>query len=187
MKLPEKVTLAVTDIHPYEKNPRVITDEAVEAVKTSIDSYGYVQPLIVDADNVIISGHTRFEALKALGIEKVEVYRADLPKKEADKFRLVDNKTNELSDWAHDKLVAELREFEDSVLTQYFPDTSLEVGSLKEEGVTDRDILAGIEKAQYVAPQPQVHMKGVECPDCKNVFQVKTSTLPGVKPEDLWE
>ena len=60
----------LAEIRPYEKNPR-INDAAVEAVARSIREYGFRQPIVVDADGVIIVGHTRLKAAKQLGLEQV--------------------------------------------------------------------------------------------------------------------
>lgn len=60
------------DIHPYEKNPRK-NDNAVEAVAESIRQCGYVAPIIVDENMVILAGHTRYRALKSIGETQVQV------------------------------------------------------------------------------------------------------------------
>lgn len=62
MDLRSKITLmALTDIIPYENNPRN-NEEAVEKVANSIKEFGFNQPIVVDKDNVIIVGHTRYLA-----------------------------------------------------------------------------------------------------------------------------
>ena len=55
----ELVTLPLNKIKPYERNPRK-KDEAVEVVMESIKQCTYVAPIIVDEDNVILAGHTRY-------------------------------------------------------------------------------------------------------------------------------
>ena len=67
MKLME---LKLSDIHPYENNPRK-NDDAVNAVAESIRQCTYITPVIVDEDHVILAGHTRYKALKALGYEEI--------------------------------------------------------------------------------------------------------------------
>ena len=56
----------INDLRPYEHNPR-INDAAVDAVATSIKEFGFRQPIVVDEQNVIIVGHTRWKAAKKLG------------------------------------------------------------------------------------------------------------------------
>ena len=62
----ELITMNLADIIPYENNPR-LNDQAVEAVKQSIKQCGYVAPIIVDENNVVLAGHTRLKALVSLG------------------------------------------------------------------------------------------------------------------------
>lgn len=185
MKLPEKITLPMGDVHPYPNNPRQTSDDAIEGVRRSIADYGYVQPILVDAKNVIISGHTRYMALEALGYEMVDVYRTDMPEEQARKFRLIDNRTHELSDWAHDKLVSELREWEDGVLRAYFEDIDLDIGTATISNVTQEDIDYGKERVTTVTQAAYVPVTTVVCPTCLNEFHVKTTTLPGLTPEDV--
>lgn len=187
MKLPPKKTVSIDKVQPYLQNPRLIPDEAVEQVRVSIEEYGYVQPILVDSDHVIIAGHTRFLALKALGHKKVQVYVSDMPEEQARKYRLVDNRVHELSDWAHDKLVVEAREWEDEILQRYFPEMDLDVGSASAEGTTEDEIKAAEDKVGTITQAQKMHMTDVHCPACKDVFQVKTVTLPGLTPADVDE
>lgn len=57
------VTKKMSDIHPYENNPR-INDLAVDFVAESIRQCGYIQKIVVDEKGVILAGHTRFKALQ---------------------------------------------------------------------------------------------------------------------------
>ena len=59
----------IDEIKPYKNNPREISNEAVEKVVKSIKVFGYNQPIVVDNDNVIVVGHTRWKALKKLGYQ----------------------------------------------------------------------------------------------------------------------
>lgn len=187
MNLPEPTTLKLSKIEPYENNPRDITEEAIEAVKHSIDSYGYVQPIVVDQDNVIIAGHTRFQALQALGQKTTEVYKVEMTPEQAQKYRLVDNRTHELSDWSHEELITELREWEDDLLQQFFPNVNLEVGKATKDAVTEDQVVAGAVQASTIKQAKPVHMTDVKCPSCRDTFQVKTTTLPGLTMEDVDE
>lgn len=87
----------LTDLKPYEKNPRK-NDNAVNAVANSIKQFGFKVPIVIDADNVIICGDTRYKAAQKLGLESVPcVVADDLTPEQIKAFRLVDNKTAELS------------------------------------------------------------------------------------------
>ena len=59
------------ELVPYFQNPRVISDHAIDQVAKSIEDHGVRQAVVIDKDNVIVSGHTRLLAMKKLGIEKI--------------------------------------------------------------------------------------------------------------------
>lgn len=104
----EMKTMQLSDIKPYPNNPRK-NNAAVDAVAESIRQCGYVAPIIVDEGMVILAGHTRYKALKKLEIEKAEVIiKAGLTEEQKRKYRLLDNKTNELAEWDFDLLAEEL-------------------------------------------------------------------------------
>ena len=105
-------TVKLKDIVPYENNPRH-NDQAVDAVKESIKQCEYIAPIIVDEDMVILAGHTRHKALKALGRKEAEVMIVTgLTEEQKKKYRLLDNKTNELATWDIDLLEIELSDID---------------------------------------------------------------------------
>ena len=98
----------LTEIKPYKRNPR-INDNAVEAVKESIRQCEYVAPIVVDENGVILAGHTRYKALKEMGVDEIEVcVKSGLTEEQKKKYRILDNKTAELADWDFDLLTQEL-------------------------------------------------------------------------------
>lgn len=105
MKIEE---VKIEDIHPYENNPR-INDQAVDAVAQSIKDFGFKVPIVIDKNNVIVTGHTRYKASIKLGLKTVPCIKADdLNEKQVRAFRLADNKVSELADWDMDLLNQEL-------------------------------------------------------------------------------
>ena len=95
-------------VRPYANNPRQ-NDDAIEAVAESIRRFGFRQPIVVDADGVIVAGHTRFRAAQRLGLATVPVHVAtDLTPDEVRAYRLADNKTAELASWDDAMLSIEL-------------------------------------------------------------------------------
>lgn len=103
----ELTEMKLADIHPYERNPRR-NDESVEAVANSIKSFGFRAPIIVDADNVIIAGHTRYKAARKLRLKTVPVIIADdMTPEQVEAYRIADNSAGSRSDWDHD-LLAEI-------------------------------------------------------------------------------
>ena len=102
----------LSDIKPYEKNPR-LNDEAVDAVAASLREFGFRQPIVVDADDVIICGHTRWKAAEKLGLEKVPVHVAtDLTPEQIKAYRIADNQTASLAEWNYDLLPLELADLQ---------------------------------------------------------------------------
>ena len=95
---------------PYENNPRRLTDRAIAKVAASIWEFGFQQPIVVDGKGVVIVGHTRLAAAKAMGLETVPVLVADLPAGKAKAYRLADNRTNQEAEWVDDLLRIEFEE-----------------------------------------------------------------------------
>lgn len=107
------IQLKVSQIKPYEKNPRK-TDRAVDYVANSIREFGFKVPILIDKNKVIVAGHVRYKAAKKLKMESVPCIVADdLTEEQVNAFRLIDNKTQELSTWDFSKLIAELDELTD--------------------------------------------------------------------------
>src|SRR5579871_6370857 len=98
----------ITEIRPYANNPRT-NDQAVAAVATSIRTFGFRQPIVVDEDGVIIAGHTRYKAALRLGLEVVPVHVAvGMSPEQVAAYRLADNQTATKAEWDADKLALEL-------------------------------------------------------------------------------
>ena len=102
----------IQTIRPYESNPR-LNDQAVEAVAKSLREFGFRQPIVVDADGVIICGHTRYKAAQKLGLKQVPVHVAtDLTPAQVKAYRIADNQTATLADWNYDLLPLELKDLQ---------------------------------------------------------------------------
>lgn len=100
------------DLKPYENNPRK-NDQAVDAVKNSIKTFGFKVPIVIDTNNTIVCGHTRWKAAKALKMQQVPcVVADDLTEEQIKAFRLADNKVGELAEWDDDLLKIELDELD---------------------------------------------------------------------------
>lgn len=103
-------SIRIEDIKPYENNPR-LNDSAVEGVKESIKQFGFKIPMVIDKDNVIVCGHTRYKASKQLGLKYIPCIRADdLTDEQIKAFRIADNKVSEVAEWDIDKLSIELED-----------------------------------------------------------------------------
>ena len=89
----------VDAIIPYENNPRD-NDNSVDAVIESIKNFGFLVPIVIDKDNVLVAGHTRIKALKKMGIKQVPCILADkLNEDQIKAYRLADNMTSMQSKW----------------------------------------------------------------------------------------
>ena len=98
----------IDSLIPYIRNPRK-NKSAVPKVKSSIKEFGFRQPIVVDTDNVIVVGHTRWLAAKELGIKEVPVHIADsLTPSQIQAYRIADNRTNQDSSWDEELLKIEL-------------------------------------------------------------------------------
>ena len=94
----------LSKIKPYPNNPR-LNDDAVEAVAASLREFGFRQPIVVDAEGVIICGHTRWKAAQKLGLEKAPVHVAkELTPEQIKAYRIADNQTASLAEWNYDLL-----------------------------------------------------------------------------------
>lgn len=100
----------IEDIIPYENNPRH-NENAVDYVANSIKEFGFKVPIIIDKENVVVTGHTRLKASEKLGIKKVPVIMAsDLTEEQIKAFRIADNKVAQFSSWDMEKLELELED-----------------------------------------------------------------------------
>ena len=134
----------IARVLPYENNPRV-NDDAVAVVAASLKEFGFRQPIVVDADGVIIVGHTRFKAALQLGFTEVPVHVAtDLTPDQIRAYRIADNQTATHSEWDYDKLPYELFAIEESnfdlALLGFSADELASImGREVEDGLTDPD------------------------------------------------
>jgi hypothetical protein len=178
--------VALTAIKPYWRNPRD-NDGGVEAVKKSIQDYGFNSPIVVDTEYVIINGHTRYKALQQLGYDKVQIIVVDLPAQKVKQYRIADNKTSELSEWDYPKLILELKELADlPVMQDYFPDLDLSsiVNTLPKSvshDITDEEVtkVSDLLGKNYTTRNEE-ERKGfipLICPDCGYEYSLHIHAL----------
>ena len=163
MDLRSKITLmALSDITPYENNPRN-NEEAVEKVANSIKEFGFNQPIVVDRDNVIIVGHTRYLAAQELGLTEAPVIVAgNLSEEQARAYRLADNKTGEIAGWDFEKLALELEQVESIDMGEFgFETHDLDSGSVD-------DFFEDANTSSKHEQKP----KTVTCPHCGKTFEI---------------
>ena len=175
----EIVMMNIDEIIPYENNPRK-NDDAVEAVANSIKNFGFKSPIVVDANKVIVNGHTRLKASKLLGLTMVPVIIAsDLTEEQCRALRLADNKTAEIASWDKKLLMQELESIDWEGLQMDMTDFGFDniFDSIPQE-VTHDDF----EEGQYIPATPysmqgDVYLLGrhrIMCGDSTNPEMVKT-------------
>ena len=175
----EIVMMNIDEIIPYENNPRK-NDDAVEAVANSIKNFGFKSPIVVDANKVIVNGHTRLKASKLLGLTMVPVIIAsDLTEEQCRALRLADNKTAEIASWDKKLLLQELESIDWEGLQMDMTDFGFDnIFDSKPQEVTHDDF----EEGQYIPATPysmqgDVYLLGrhrIMCGDSTNPEMVKT-------------
>ena len=146
----------IADIIPYENNPRKNTD-AVQYVKNSIKEFGFRIPMVLDAENVIVCGHTRFIAAQELGMTEVPcTYADDVTEEQIKAFRLADNKTAEKAVWDFEKLELELQDL---------PDIDMSDFGFDDAGEVDWSNVDELSESTYEKPEHNM----LECPKCHHV------------------
>lgn len=161
------VKMRLSQIQPYWRNPRN-TSAAIEKVKQSIEAYGYANPIVVDKNNVIITGHSRYRALLKLDYDEVDVIVSNMSPKLAHEYRLIDNKTSEYATWTQE-LETELVDFDDTLKVSFFP-------SLGE--TADIRVIEGGDKSKDPTVEEDLDVE-LLCPYCIESFTKKQSELLG--------
>lgn len=100
----------IEQLIPYVNSARH-NEKAIDKVATSIQEFGFKNPIIIDKNHEIIARHTRLLASKKLGLKEVPTIKADdLTPEKVKAFCIADNKTAEYSEWNFELLAQELEE-----------------------------------------------------------------------------
>lgn len=103
------VNLPVDELVAYEKNARTHSEKQLSQLKKSIEQNGFLVPIIIDEENLILAGHGRAEAARRLGMNKVPCVKSNnLTEEQKRAFILADNKISDNAGWDDDLLSAEL-------------------------------------------------------------------------------
>jgi hypothetical protein len=99
----------IEEIRASDRNPRKIPERAVQVVAESLRTFGWQQPIVIDAAGEIIAGHTRRLAALSLGLTKVPAVRAEgLTPEQVRAYRIADNRSGDFSSWDFPELAREL-------------------------------------------------------------------------------
>lgn len=94
------VMVPVADLKPNPQNPRKHPDKQIKQIMASIQEHGFLVPLLIDENNMLITGHGRLEAAKRLGRESVPcVIESHLTEAQRLSYTIADNRLAELSSW----------------------------------------------------------------------------------------
>jgi ParB-like chromosome segregation protein Spo0J len=122
-----------SELSPFDNNARTHTPEQIEKIAASIQEFGFINPIIIDANNGVIAGHARLKAAQSIGLESVPVLRVEhLTEAQKRAYIIADNRLAEIgSDWDVELLQQELADLGDLGLDLELTGFSLdEVGSL---------------------------------------------------------
>ena len=162
----------ITEIKPYEKNPRK-NDNAVDAVSSSISQFGFKNPIVIDGNNVIICGHTRYKAAQKLGLHVVPcVVADDLTEEQIKAYRLADNKVAELAEWDIDLLGEEL----DGIFDIDMSDFGFDIVGGQDSGTVEEDDFEVELPEEPKAKQGDIYQLGnhrLMCGDSTSVTDVE--------------
>ncbi len=155
----EVIQKDINEVKPYENNPRR-NDEAVKYVVESIKEFGFKVPLVIDRNNIIVAGHTRYKAAKELNLKTIPCIIADdLTDEQIKAYRLADNKVSEISQWDNTALNIELEDLDFDMSAFGFID------------LAELDVDSFFEDAEPKEPKPEEE-KEVQCPHCGMFFKV---------------
>ena len=147
----ELTWLRADSLTPYSRNSRTHSKKQLNQIAASIREHGFVNPIIVNQDGVILAGHGRVAAAKLLGMETVPTIRIDhLSEAQIRAYVIADNRLAELAGWDREILKLELQGLELSE-----PDFDLEItgfDTAELDLLLDRQVPAKDDPADLVPP-----------------------------------
>lgn len=149
--------IPLESLTPYEKNARLHTEVDLATIEASIREFGMCDPIgIWSEKNVIVEGHGRMLALKALGYTEAPCIRLDhLTDEQRRAYALAHNKTAEMSKWDFAMLDSEIAELDLDMTEFGFINTD----DIDWAGVED------LNEETYEAPEKDY----LECPHCHHI------------------
>ena len=110
MMLGKTVVIEIHRLIPANYNPRKISPTNMERLKKSLERLDYFDPIIVNKDLTVISGHQRLKALKDLGYEMIEVRQIDVDKETEKRINIAANSQGLMGEWDSDALAMLLKD-----------------------------------------------------------------------------
>jgi DNA modification methylase len=159
-------------LRPWPGNPRIMPAEEMRKLCRSIEAFGLVQPIVVRrADNVVVGGHQRLDAARALGLTKVPVVYVDVTEAEAKTLNLALNRIS--GEWDLPRLGALLDELRD------LPDLDMTLTGFDAKEMDD--LLAEYERSQRIVGEERFDAEAA-------MLEAQQATGPTrVQPGEVWQ
>ena len=161
-------SIAIGDIKSYTENCKLHPQEQISKIRDSIISFGYLDPIAIDEDNIIIEGHGRLAALKQISADpkkEIKILRiVGLDEGQNRAYRIAHNKLNMDTGFDLEKLGNEFNLLEGS---DFFKDTGFDTKEITE--IWERD-----EKEEKTSELVESYKKSVmeyTCPECGHQWE----------------
>jgi DNA modification methylase len=172
------------DLQPWTKNPRLHSTKQIRQLAQSIETFGFTNPVLIDAENQILAGHGRVSAGRLLGMERIPCLRIEdmtLAQKRA--YVIADNKLALNASWDEQILAEELQdlinmddEFDVEVTGFSIPEIDGLIEALRPEddGDPDDDLLPDIPNGPPVARPGDLWILGDHAVICGSALEPAT-------------
>lgn len=142
--------LSIDTLIPYDRNNKIHDEAQIKKIAKSIKELWFRAPILVDENFVILAGHGRLAAAKKLKLKEVPVIQyTDLTEEQKKKYRLLDNRLADLSDYDLENLKLELQELNDEWMNDLFSEFDLQLD--EEERDEDKE-----DEVPAIQPDPIV-------------------------------
>lgn len=163
----------LSELKYADYNPRKALkkgDADYEKIKRSIQEFGYVDPIIINADNTIIGGHQRATVLADLGETEIDVVVLDIPKAKEKALNIALNKiSGEWDEYKLNELLQDLMEQDIDTDTTGFEIDEIQELMLEFEDNADFEPVGIEEQPRLDKLDPLM----VECPKCGEKFDAR--------------
>jgi DNA modification methylase len=161
--------IAISALKSNTRNTRTHSKKQIRQIAGSITAFGFLVPILIDDDNVIIAGHGRYSAAVLLGLQEVPVIRVvGLSEAKRRAFALADNKIAQNAGWDREQLAIEIPELTDLLIAE-----GLDISILGFEPAEIDQLQTDFE-AEASDPQDSIE---------PNWFEMAAVSKPG----DLWQ
>lgn len=181
----EIVMISESDLIPFERNPRIHSEAQVNAIKNSIQEWGWTAPVVVDESNMVIAGHGRLLAAQELGIMEIPcIVAKGWTDEQKRAYVIADNKIYEKGDWDYGAVFTQMKELASQNFDISLIDSEMNLDNLtftpefnpsfSTEIVNESDMQSAQDKidGDYEGRMQQPDRRDILCPHCGNEFSV---------------